>query len=162
MGGSIAVGAVLTAVGQPALQAVGFFLIFVWLIPAAFVVLYFAKPRPRVIALPSFAVDDPFVSDARVRIAFERTQSPSAFIGEEGVLSCIFVVGHQGFSARIKLEGEASVFEGEAQFLFPAKALSHFPMGTRFAVLWGRATIGSGEIIAAEGTGQGANTPSAP
>jgi hypothetical protein len=123
--------------------------VFVWIVPGAFVLFYFAKPRQRVLAaLPTFTSESTFAPHVRTRIAFSAPQEPNARAEEQSMLVCLFVVDSEGFSVRLPLVAGASTFEGEAEFLAPQRALARMYPQTKFAVLVGNSTRGNGEILA--------------
>jgi len=152
IGSSVLSGLLLIGLAPENWKAVGYFLVFVWLIPVAFVLQYFAKPRQRIVAaLPSFRSVEPLVPHARVQISFARPQRPNATSMGDKVLTCLFVVGTEGFTARIALPDWTQSFEGDVQFLFPEKALARFRNETEFAILVGNSTVGKGRVVATHG-----------
>jgi len=152
IGVSVLSGLLLIGLAPQTWKAVGYFLVFVWLIPGAFVLQYFAKPRQRIVAaLPTFRSSEPLVPHAQVHISFERPQRPNATSMDAPVLTCLFVAGTEGFSARIAFPDWTQSFEGSVQFLFPEKALTRLTDGAQFAVLVGNSTVGRGQVITTHG-----------
>jgi hypothetical protein len=149
---SVALGLVLVALGPESWKAIGFFLIFVWLIPGVLVLLYFAKPRQRVVAaLPSFQSSSPFYPHARARVTFERPQRANGTSADRPIFKCLFVAESEGFTARLPVDEWTTSFDGDVEFLFPKKARARLSPRTRFAVLLGNATVGHGEVVSAHG-----------
>jgi hypothetical protein len=149
---SVALGLFLVAFGPETWKAIGFFLIFVWLIPGVFVLQYFAKPRQRVVAaLPTFQSSSPFSPHARAQIAFERPQRANGTSADGPVFKCLFVAESEGFSARLLMDEWTSSFEGAVEFLFPEKARARLSPGTKFVVLLGNSTIGRGVVVGTHG-----------
>ncbi|HEX7888187.1 MAG TPA: hypothetical protein VF522_02405 [Ramlibacter sp.] len=146
---SVTVGLLLIGFGPPEAKDVGYFLVFVWIVPGSLALLYFAKPRQRVVAaLPTFLSKSPFVPHVHTRISFSDPQRSNARADEQDMLHCIFVVDSEGFTVRLPMDNPASAVECEAEFLFPGKALVRMNPGTRFAVLVDGSTRGTGEVLA--------------
>lgn len=138
------------------LHALGTLMMVMWIPIASFVVLWFAKKRRPIVAVPqSFVSGSPFVRHGLVQmVMFDQAKDPPR--GARGEFHFIALLGTEGFTARVLLEdGPASVPEAErrfpVQFLAPGAALPRLPAGTEFQVLVGREVVGRGNVLNAAG-----------
>lgn len=152
VGTSFIVGLLLYAFGSEDWKQVGLFLVFMWIAPCSYVLFFFAKKSPpAVAAIPRFDQNSPFVPSVKTRIEFDRPQQPNSRCADGPVLSCLFLLETDGFSARIHLADLTQSLEGDAQFLNPARAMERFTPGTSFSILVDRIAVGRGEVLLADG-----------
>ncbi len=107
--------------------------------------------RPKV-AAPGFA-EDRFVPSARIALTLMAADVPAQSRPiRAGLFPCMLVLGHDAFSARLRVPPGAEPVPEVAQtleveFLRPALALSKLPAGTAFTLLSGRTPLGRGQML---------------
>ena len=115
----------------------------------AWVVAQAHKPKN---APPGFAPDSPFTPSAHITLTLLAAEVPSQSRPiRAGLFNCMVVVGHEAFSARLRVPPHAEPVPEVAQpleveFLRPEVALPKLKPGTDFTLLSGRTLLGRGQV----------------
>ena len=103
-------------------------------------------------APPGFAPDSPFTPSAQITLTLLAAEVPAQSRPiRAGLFNCMVVVGHEAFSARLRVPPDAEPVPEVAQpleveFLRPALALPKLATGTDFTLLSGRTLLGRGQV----------------
>lgn len=103
-------------------------------------------------APPGFAPDSPFTPSAQITLTLLAAEVPAQSRPiRAGLFNCMVVVGHEAFSARLRVPPDAEPVPEVAQpleveFLRPEVALPKLKPGTDFTLLSGRTLLGRGQV----------------
>lgn len=103
-------------------------------------------------APPGFAPDSPFTPSAHITLTLLAAEVPAQSRPiRAGLFNCLVVVGHEAFSARLRVPPDAEPVPEVAQpleveFLRPEVALPKLKPGTDFTLLSGRTLLGRGQV----------------
>ena len=158
----IAVALLVTAVGGALLRAfsspesvpyyLGTLLMVMWIPIVGNIISFFSKKRrPSVPALPEFSSAMPFVPQAVVELRLNPLQETGSLRTEQdGRIHCLFITGTEGFTVRVWLletQGTGETRRAEVQFLVPATANPKFPVGSKFQLMQGGSSLGTGQVL---------------
>jgi hypothetical protein len=119
-----------------------------WLPIVGNIIHFLVQRIPMASAPKAFAVGTPFRPHALVEMTL-RSGDQSAQFGA-GELRCLFVIGTEGFSARVEVEKKPVPDEpttAQVEFLAPAVALAQLAANGSFSLVQGSAVVGQGRIL---------------
>ena len=139
---------------QPSLaRDMGSLLLVLWLpIIGNIIAWLVARARKPKVAPPGFAPDSPFPPSAQLTLTLLAADVPARSRPiPAGIFYCMVVVGHEAFSARLRVPPDAEPVPEVAQpleveFLRPEVALPKLKPGTDFTLLSGRTLLGRGQV----------------
>ena len=139
---------------QPSLaRDMGSLLLVLWLPVVGNIVAWLvARAHKPQNAPPGFAPDSPFTPSAHITLTLLAAEVPAQSRPiRAGLFNCLVVVGHEAFSARLRVPPDAEPVPEVAQpleveFLRPEVALPKLKPGTDFTLLSGRTLLGRGQV----------------
>ena len=158
----IAVALLVTAVGGALLRAfstpestpyyLGTLLLVMWLPIVGNVISFFSKKRrASEPALPEFSSAMSFVPQAVVELELNPPRETQSLRTEQdGRIHCLFILGTEGFTVRVSLletQGTGDTCRAEVQFLVPATAKPKVLVGSKFRLMRGGSSLGTGQVL---------------